>query len=450
MPHPTLATVALMAAAGLPALALCLRTAARLRSAAWLPWGSAVGVYLTTVAVKAWPGEIGSTRAVALRLGSAVAASLAAAGVVRRLPAGSITPELVLDMVPVVLAVAAGSNVGTGEGFSPDLDGTVSHLLYPVAYAALLLLASDLALRGPRRPIAADGVAALGLLALSAAAMWVAMGTTVSRDWILTVPDGLRLAAFLALAAAAVVAPRRSSRAAISPARRSSLVPALAVMSLCALALVGDGHETGLVVLLGIGFAAFLARLQRDRRGMARLVSELGVAHTRYQGLVERLPLIVYEDAVDDYSTNLFISPQTIEILGYTHPRSGASTSISGDPASRRPRAGAERHVGGLRRGARDRISGARQGRAHGLAARPLPAAARRTGPAGALPGLPRGHHRPQAGRDRDGRVAAAVPGDAGTGGNDRRHARPRRHHHLLQRSPASADRLASRTTARP
>jgi hypothetical protein len=211
-PHPTLATVALMAAAGLPALALCLRTAARLRSAAWLLWGSAIGVYLTTVAVKAWPGEIGSTRAVALRLGSAVAASLAAAGVVRRLPAGSITPELVLDMVPVVLAVAAGSIVGTGEGFSPDLDGTVSHLLYPVAYAALLLLASDLALRGPRRPIAADGVAALGLLALSAAAMWVAMGTTVSRDWILTVPDGLRLAAFLALAAAAVVAARQLER----------------------------------------------------------------------------------------------------------------------------------------------------------------------------------------------------------------------------------------------
>ena len=51
---------------------------------------------------------------------------------------------------------------------------------------------------------------------------------------------------------------------------------------------------------------------------MRALIGHIEGAEERYRGLVERLPLIVYEDMVDEYSTSLFISPQTTEILGYT------------------------------------------------------------------------------------------------------------------------------------
>ena len=41
-------------------------------------------------------------------------------------------------------------------------------------------------------------------------------------------------------------------------------------------------------------------------------------AEARYRSLVERLPLIVYEDEPNQYSSSVFISPQTTEMLGYT------------------------------------------------------------------------------------------------------------------------------------
>src|SRR5439155_9324256 len=47
-------------------------------------------------------------------------------------------------------------------------------------------------------------------------------------------------------------------------------------------------------------------------------------AEARYRALVERLPLIVYEDEPNEYSSSVFISPQTTEMLGYT-PQEWAS-----------------------------------------------------------------------------------------------------------------------------
>ena len=46
---------------------------------------------------------------------------------------------------------------------------------------------------------------------------------------------------------------------------------------------------------------------------LAELVQTL---QARYRALAERLPAIVYVDAIDDISTNLYTSPQTLEILG--------------------------------------------------------------------------------------------------------------------------------------
>jgi PAS domain S-box-containing protein len=41
-------------------------------------------------------------------------------------------------------------------------------------------------------------------------------------------------------------------------------------------------------------------------------------AERRYQSLVETLPAVVYIDALDEDSTNIYTSPQTCELLGYT------------------------------------------------------------------------------------------------------------------------------------
>jgi PAS domain-containing protein len=39
-------------------------------------------------------------------------------------------------------------------------------------------------------------------------------------------------------------------------------------------------------------------------------------AERRYRLLVEQVPAIIYMDAVDEYSTNIYTSPQIDEILG--------------------------------------------------------------------------------------------------------------------------------------
>ena len=202
----------------------------------------------------------------------------------------------------------------------PGAGDVVSHFVYPACYAALLLLASDLALRHRRLPPSGDLLAGAGMAAIAAAAMWVTVGTLVSSGWIVPCPMPPCSLGFV-LVAAAAVRMRCGGAVAAGPAGdvRVSLLPAVALAALSAMAIGSDRSDAHIVYVLGvIGFGAFVLRLQLERRRMRGLVRELDVAHTRYRGLVERLPLIVYEDAVDEYSTSVFISPQTTEILGYT------------------------------------------------------------------------------------------------------------------------------------
>ena len=55
-------------------------------------------------------------------------------------------------------------------------------------------------------------------------------------------------------------------------------------------------------------FAASLSRSEQSRRTL----------ETRYQRLVEQMPLIVYLDELDDASTNIYTSPQVEALLGYS------------------------------------------------------------------------------------------------------------------------------------
>ncbi|HEY0389061.1 MAG TPA: EAL domain-containing protein [Gaiellales bacterium] len=324
LPHPSSADLALMSVTSITALAVCGRIARRTRDAGWILWAVALAVFVASLVIRGWPGDIAGDRAMLLRIMSSATAAIAACGVARRLP-GGLSPLIALDIVPAVLAVSAVSIAGDPAPFHLAAADVVTHFLYPASYAALLLLASDLTIRRRARPLEGDAFAGAGLVAVALAAMWVTTGTTLSADWAVTVPDATRSLGFALLGVGALRI-RSSGRAAATGADvRMPIVPALAVAALSALAIGTSGPDGRLISLLAAGgFAAFVGRLLLDRRRMRGLVIDLETAEERYRGLVERLPLIVYEDAVDEYSTSIFISPQTTEILGYTPEEWGA------------------------------------------------------------------------------------------------------------------------------
>ena len=316
--HPSPVDLTLMSGAGLAAFAACARMARRTGDAAWTLWTCALAVFVGSLALRGWPGPIAGDRVTALRLMSLATAAIAATGVARRIP-GGVSRVTVLDMVPVVLAVSAlsitGSPVPVGLGYA-DL---ITYLLYPASYAALLMLAADLVLRSRARPVSSDGVTGAGLVAVALAAMWVTTGTQLTAGWVVTAPDAVRSLGF-ALLAFAGLGMRYTGRAAEAGEDvRVAIVPAVAVAALCAMAIAANRADDRLIAVLTVlAFATFVARLLLDRRRMRALLGRIEGAEERYRGLVERLPLIVYEDRVDEYSTSLFMSPQTTEILGYT------------------------------------------------------------------------------------------------------------------------------------
>jgi PAS domain S-box-containing protein len=55
-----------------------------------------------------------------------------------------------------------------------------------------------------------------------------------------------------------------------------------------------------------------------DITGQQRAMQEARDAELRYQSLVETLPAVVFIDAMDDSATNIYTSPQTFDLLGYT------------------------------------------------------------------------------------------------------------------------------------
>ncbi|MDX6549791.1 MAG: hypothetical protein QOJ31_475 [Gaiellales bacterium] len=72
-----------------------------------------------------------------------------------------------------------------------------------------------------------------------------------------------------------------------------------------------------LVVVTAVAVTAF-RRVRFERDSMRRLTQNADAAEARYRSLIERLPLIVYEDAPDEFSSSNFISPQTTAMLGYS------------------------------------------------------------------------------------------------------------------------------------
>ncbi len=149
----------------------------------------------------------------------------------------------------------------------------------------------------------------------------------------------------------------------------------------------------------------------RDISDRRRSEERLRAAEEQFRTLVEQLPLVVYIDAIDDASSNIYSSPQVEAMLGYSPSRVDAgSRALRTDAAPRRPgararrapsRAPRRRAVAGVsrdrprrprrldpRRGPDD--SGAVRGAAGAAGLLPRHHGKARGGGAPSLPGLPR------------------------------------------------------------
>ncbi len=69
---------------------------------------------------------------------------------------------------------------------------------------------------------------------------------------------------------------------------------------------------------LGVLRGGLLTLTARDLEAPTGVDEELRAAELRFRTLVEQLPLVVYIDAAAEGSPNLYTSPQTIELFGYT------------------------------------------------------------------------------------------------------------------------------------
>jgi PAS domain S-box-containing protein len=77
-------------------------------------------------------------------------------------------------------------------------------------------------------------------------------------------------------------------------------------------------HAEGEVAVGGDGTPTRMAGVAHDITEQVEAERELLRANERYRSLVERIPLVTYVDLLDEYSTNIYSSPQIKEMLGYT------------------------------------------------------------------------------------------------------------------------------------
>src|SRR5260221_1919433 len=73
---------------------------------------------------------------------------------------------------------------------------------------------------------------------------------------------------------------------------------------------------------------ALALRIRSERASVRRMSLTVDAAEARYRALVESLPLIVYEDEPNEYSSSVFISPQTTAMLGYTPDECAADPEL--------------------------------------------------------------------------------------------------------------------------
>jgi diguanylate cyclase (GGDEF)-like protein/PAS domain S-box-containing protein len=325
--HPAL--VALTVAVGVAVLATALVALAKLprgrhRTAWWL-WSAALAFDVAGTAVAAAQSAFGAQAARGAVEGIlACAALLGAAGVVARLPEGAFAGrQLVLDQVPLVLAVVSVASVTYGG----VVDDSPAHFAAHVAGPAAFMILASTCMEGIRyvggrsAPRSAQ-VLTLGFLLTALAGISPAF---VSDPAVLTYP---RIVVWTAgLAAIGLGAGLRVRHSAevreyatrTDPIRGWSWGAMVGIVVLFVLALTHRGPEDEfrqLAALIALG--CFAARSAIARREGDRLLRKLRGAEARYRSLVEQIPLAIYTDALDDTSTAQYVSPAIEELTGYT------------------------------------------------------------------------------------------------------------------------------------
>jgi diguanylate cyclase (GGDEF)-like protein/PAS domain S-box-containing protein len=101
--------------------------------------------------------------------------------------------------------------------------------------------------------------------------------------------------------------------------RESARVPNERLTHLATEQVGSGGDALPDILALPIG-GLTMSEEQASRAPRDQLLEELGILRARYRALAERLPAIVYINRADDLGTNLYVSPQTEEILGVSAP----------------------------------------------------------------------------------------------------------------------------------
>ena len=200
----------------------------------------------------------------------------------------------------------------------------LTQILYAAGDVAVLALTLRLALWRPARQPALELVALAMAACLIADARWnwltlaggYQAGTWTDLGWL----------AYAALVGAAGLHPSIARGAGTEDSRPSLSRLGAALLGVAAvtpLAVIGGELAHGRASWAVVGAGGVLCGLVVLRLlGVVRRVEQLSArvraADARFRNLVEQLPLVTYIDAVDDSASNLYTSPQTEMLLGYT------------------------------------------------------------------------------------------------------------------------------------
>ena len=296
----------------------------RHRTAWWL-WSAALALDAAGTAAAALhrgSGTVAGQGAVETLL--ALAALLGAAGVVARLPEGAFAGrQLVLDQVPLALAVVSVASVTYGGMVDDSPAEFAAHVAGP---AAFMILASTclegIRYVGGRSAPRSAQLLTLGFLLTAVAGISPAF---VADPAVLTYPRiAVWMTGLVSIGLGAGLRIRRSAEGReyqprTDPIRGWSWGAMVGIVVLFVLAIIHRGPEDDFrqaAALIALG--CFASRSAIARREGGRLLRELRGAEARYRSLVEQLPLAIYTDALDDTSTAQYVSPAIEELTGYT------------------------------------------------------------------------------------------------------------------------------------
>jgi diguanylate cyclase (GGDEF)-like protein/PAS domain S-box-containing protein len=309
---------------GLGLLALARSPAGRHRTA-WQFWSAALGldVVATTIGMVHRLADIGIPPGVVESI-VALAAALAALGVIARLPTHAVAAShLVLDQVPLVLAVVAVASVTYGGVVDDSLGHIATHVVGPAAFTVLAAICFEAIhyVGGANAPRSAK-LLTLGFLLTALAGISPAF---VADPAVLAYPRVvIWVAGLVAIGAGAAMRARHPGKTReyaprLDPISGWSWGAVLGVVVLVLLVLFHRGPEDDFrLVAAVLALATFAARSTMARRQGIHLMADLHSADTRYRALVEQIPLAIYTTGLGSTGTAKYISPAIEQLLGYT------------------------------------------------------------------------------------------------------------------------------------